>query len=153
MAAASEPARAADPPATRVRVTTAKTLDRQSVVLAVFDLHTTADSEDKGFEELRRHAAELGADAVIGAEFEHGEAGGPSHLSGMAVRYSDPLPPYDVIGPIDVSTPGDASDKGMAELLRRAHQLGADDVLGVNFEHGEGTEPSHLRGTAVRFRR
>src|SRR5262245_44292989 len=68
MAAASEPARAADPPPTRVRVTTAKALDRECVLLAVFDLHTAADSEDKGFEELRRHAAELGADAVIGAE-------------------------------------------------------------------------------------
>ena len=28
-------------------------------------------------------------DAVIGAEFEHGEGNEPSHLSGMAVRFLD----------------------------------------------------------------
>jgi hypothetical protein len=29
----------------------------------------------------------MGADAVIGAEFEHGEGNEPSHLSGMVVRF------------------------------------------------------------------
>lgn len=139
--------------ASGVFVTTAKALDRYCDVLAVFDFHTSADSEDKGFAELRRRAAALGADAVIGAEFEHGEGSEPSHLSGMAVRYSPPPPSYDVIGPIEVDTPGDSSDKGFSELLRRAKSLGADRVVDVSFEHGEGSVQSKLSGTAVRYRR
>ena len=58
-------------------------------LIAVFDLHSRADSEDKGFDELRARAAQIGADAVIGAEFEHGDGDEPSHLSGMAVRFLD----------------------------------------------------------------
>jgi len=57
---------------------------RRSVVVGV---HTAADDPDKGFDVLRVVAAHMGADAVIGAEFEHGEGSEPSHLSGMAVRY------------------------------------------------------------------
>ena len=60
---------------------------RRTVVVGVIDVHTAADSPDKGFDVLRVVAAQLGADAVIGAEFEHGEGNEPSHLSGMAVRY------------------------------------------------------------------
>jgi hypothetical protein len=71
----------------RILITPDKHLDRPTEVLGVFDFHTAATSEDKGFAELRRKAAALGADAVIGAEFEHGEGNEPSHLSGMAVRY------------------------------------------------------------------
>jgi hypothetical protein len=66
-----------------------KHVDRPTEVLGVFDFHTAETSEDKGFDELRRKAAAMGADAVIGAEFEHGDDGGPSHLSGMAVRFLD----------------------------------------------------------------
>ena len=66
-----------------------KRVDRPTEVLGVFDFHTAATSQDKGFEELKVRAAALGADAVIGAEFEHGDDGGPSHLSGMAVRFLD----------------------------------------------------------------
>lgn len=66
-----------------------KHVDRPTEVLAVFDFHSAANSEDKGFDELRVRAQALGADAVIGAEFEHGDDGGPSHLSGMAVRFLD----------------------------------------------------------------
>jgi hypothetical protein len=66
-----------------------KRVDRPTELLAVFDFHSAATSEDKGFDELRMHAAAIGADAVIGAEFEHGDDGGPSHLSGMAVRFLD----------------------------------------------------------------
>ena len=60
---------------------------RRTMVVGVIDVHTAAEDPDKGFDVLRVVAAQLGADAVIGAEFEHGEGSEPSHLSGMAVRY------------------------------------------------------------------
>lgn len=66
-----------------------KRVDRPTEVVGVLDFHSDAQSEDKGFEELRQRAAALGADAVLGAEFEHGVDGEPSHLSGMAVRFLD----------------------------------------------------------------
>jgi hypothetical protein len=77
------------PDVARVQILTTKHPTRSAEVLAVFDFHTDADSEDKGFDQLRLAAARVGADAVIGAEFEHGEDGGKSHLSGMAVRFLD----------------------------------------------------------------
>lgn len=70
----------------RVIVTHDREIGYPSEVVGVLDFHSQASSEDKGFAELRARAAALGADAVIGAEFEHGEDGGLSHLSGMAVR-------------------------------------------------------------------
>jgi hypothetical protein len=82
---------APSPPAAwhAVQVLVDKRIDRPTEVIGVFDFHTPATSEDKGFDELRERAAAMGADAVIGAEFEHGDDGGPSHLSGMAVRFLD----------------------------------------------------------------
>jgi hypothetical protein len=77
------------PRARSVQVLVDKRIPRPTEVIAVFDFHSRADSEDKGFDELRARAAEIGADAVIGAEFEHGEGEEPSHLSGMAVRFLD----------------------------------------------------------------
>lgn len=77
------------PGAHAVQVFVDKRIPRPTEVLAVFDFHSDADSEDKGFDELRARAAQIGADAVIGAEFEHGEGSEPSHLSGMAVRFLD----------------------------------------------------------------
>ena len=70
-------------------VITDKHLPRPTELIAVLDFHSDATSEDKGFDELRARAAAMGADAVIGAEFEHGEGQEPSHLSGMVVRYLD----------------------------------------------------------------
>jgi len=77
----------AGPGAQNVLVLIDKKIDRSTEVVGVLDFHTAATSEDKGFDELRAHAAALGADAVIGAEFEHGDDGEPSHLSGIAVRF------------------------------------------------------------------
>ena len=77
------------PEIARVQILADKHPNRPAEVLGVFDFHTDADSEDKGFDQLRLAAARLGADAVIGAEFEHGDNGGKSHLSGMAVRFLD----------------------------------------------------------------
>lgn len=73
--------------AARVLITADKHIARPTEVVGVLDFHSRAESEDKGFDELRARAAALGADAVIGAEFEHGEGREPSHLSGMAVRF------------------------------------------------------------------
>ena len=70
----------------RVRVYTTKDIGGENEVVGVLDFHTDADSQDKGFALLKARAAALGADAVIGAEFEHGEGGGVSHLSGIAVK-------------------------------------------------------------------
>jgi hypothetical protein len=83
------PVPAMTPRAHTVQVLVDKRVPRPTEVIAVFDLHSRAESEDKGFDELRARAAAIGADAVIGAEFEHGEANEPSHLSGMAVRFLD----------------------------------------------------------------
>ncbi len=77
------------PRARAVQVFVDKHIPRPTEVLAVFDFHTGATSEDKGFDQLRARAAAIGADAVIGAEFEHGDGNEPSHLSGMAVRFVD----------------------------------------------------------------
>ena len=73
----------------RVQILIDKHPNRPAELIAVFDFHTDATSEDKGFDQLRLAAARVGADAVIGAEFEHGDDGGKSHLSGMAVRFLD----------------------------------------------------------------
>jgi uncharacterized protein YbjQ (UPF0145 family) len=128
--------------------------DQRAEVVGVLDFHSAAESEDKGFEELRAHAAALGADAVIDAEFEHGEGGEPSHLSGMAVRFiTYDLPPYDVLGDIDIETPEDAEDKGFDAMRRKAAEMGADRIVEVRFEHGGEGGSSHLHGKAVRYRR
>lgn len=72
-----------------VQVLVDKRVDRPTEVVGVLDFHSSAADENKGFDELRAHAAAMGADAVLGAEFEHGEGAEPSHLSGMAVRFLD----------------------------------------------------------------
>lgn len=137
-----------------ILVTPESVLDRDILLVEVLDFHTSAESEDKGFEALRMRAAQLGADAVIGAEFEHGEEGELSHLSGMAVKYFTPDDsPYDVLGDIDVVTPEDAEDKGMEELQARAARMGADEIRNIHFSHGEEGGESHLTGVAVKHRR
>ena len=149
------PAHPAAPPAPhrRVLVTIDKTIGHACEIMVVFDIHTHADSQDKGFEELRAKAEALGADAVIGAEFEHGDGNEPSHLSGMAVRYIEAPPDYEPIGQIDIPSDEDATDKGLDTMRARAAALGADEVVNVQFEHGEEGKLGHLTGLAVRFRR
>lgn len=122
-------------------------------ILEIVDLHTDAASEDKGFDELRRLAARRGGDAVLGAEFEHGEGDERSHLSGIIVRYGDPIPPHVVLGEIDVPSDPDDQAKGLSELTARGHRMGGDQVIGVTFEHGEGGAKGHLRGRVIRYTR
>ncbi len=69
-----------------VRVLTGRDPGRPCEVVGVLDFHTNAESADKGFDQLRAKAESMGADTVIGAEFEHGHDDELSHLSGMAVR-------------------------------------------------------------------
>jgi uncharacterized protein YbjQ (UPF0145 family) len=53
-------------------------------------------SHDRALDVLRRRAVAMGADAVVGVEFHHGEGEGqPTHLSGLAVRFL-PSVPYRV---------------------------------------------------------
>ena len=122
-------------------------------ILEILDLHTNAASEDKGFEELRARAVAKGGDAVIGAEFEHGEGNGPSHLSGMIVRYGEAVPPHVDVGELDIPSDPDDQEKGLAELSARGHALGGDQVIGVTFEHGENGARGHLRGRVIRYTR
>ena len=139
--------------AAKIPVSIDRSIGRDCEIIAVFDIHTHADSQDKGFDELRARAAELGADAVIGAEFEHGDGDEPSHLSGLAVRYTRPRPESYSIGQIDVPSNEDDTDKGLDKMRALAQQMGADQVVNVQFEHGEDGKLGHLTGTAVKYRR
>lgn len=68
-------------------------LDRPAEVVGVVDAHLKVGDQDAALAALRKRAAEMGADAVVGVEFHHGEAAGePIHLSGLAVRFLDALP-------------------------------------------------------------
>ncbi len=148
------PATTVQSPATgRMQVTTSQTCPpgRDCDIVEVLDLHTSAASEDKGFDELRARAAAEGGDAVIGAEFEHGDNGGPSHLSGMIVRYGQPIRPHVEVGVLDIPSEETAQDKGLATLSAKGQEMGGDQVINVTFEHGEDGALGHLRGKVIRF--
>ena len=79
--------------ARRVLLLQGRTLDRRSEVVGVVDAHEPSGREDVAFQRLQQNAAALGADAVVGIDFHHGEgAGEPLHLSGLAVRFLDRTP-------------------------------------------------------------
>lgn len=68
-------------------------LERPAEVVGVVDAHLKVGDQDAALAALRRRAADMGADAVVGVEFHHGEgAGEPIHLSGLAVRFLKTLP-------------------------------------------------------------
>lgn len=68
-------------------------LDRPTEVVGVIDAHLPVGDQDAAMASLRKRAAEMGADAVVGVEFHHGEAPGePTHLSGLAVRFLQAVP-------------------------------------------------------------
>jgi hypothetical protein len=91
--AEAQPARG-DP--SHVLVLESTHLDRPAEVVGVVDMHVPMGSHDSSLALLRRRAAEMGADAVVGVEFHHGEGEGqPTHLSGLAVRFL-PAVPYPV---------------------------------------------------------
>ena len=68
-------------------------LDRPTEVVGVIDAHLPVGDQDAAMAALRKKAAAMGADAVVGVEFHHGEAAGePTHLSGLAVRFLRAVP-------------------------------------------------------------
>lgn len=70
-----------------------KHLDRPAQVVGVVDAHEAMGNQDAALWTLKKKAAALGADAVVGVEFNHGEgAGEPTHLSGLAVRFLRAVP-------------------------------------------------------------
>jgi hypothetical protein len=72
----------------RIPILQAHHMDRPTEVIAILDVHSAMGQENQALEELRARAQACGADAVVGAEFHHGEgAGEPTHLSGVAVRF------------------------------------------------------------------
>jgi uncharacterized protein YbjQ (UPF0145 family) len=127
----------------------------ESEVLGLVDVHEGARTEEQALDILRRKAAGVGAEKVIGVEFHHGEAGEePTHLSGVAVRCRDLLKgrQYEVMGKIDVAGRMGHEGDALAELKSRAFTMHADLIIGVEFEHGEGEgRPTHVSGTAIRF--
>lgn len=76
-----------DPRADRVVILQGTDLPQMAEVVGVIDMHEPSGDEATALRLLRERAAQMGADAVIGVEFHHGEEGGPTHLSGMAVRF------------------------------------------------------------------
>lgn len=79
--------------ARRVLLLQGRRLERPAEVVGVVDAHEPSGREDIAFQRLQERAAALGADAVVGIDFHHGEgAGEPLHLSGLAVRFLDHAP-------------------------------------------------------------
>ena len=80
-------------------------------------------------------------------------APGPSALdSRVLILQSNHLDrPAEVVGIVDVHEEMGHHDAALDELRRKAEAMGADAVVGVEFHHSEGGEPTHLSGLAVRF--
>jgi uncharacterized protein YbjQ (UPF0145 family) len=142
--------------AQKVKVIQNEHADCPTELVGLVDVHEPVESVDRALEVLRRKAAKMGAEEVVGVEFHHGEPGEePTHLSGMAVRCKDLLQgrQYDVIGRIEVQGKMGKEDEADKELLQRASAMHADLVIDIGFEHGEGgSEPTKVWGTAIRFK-
>jgi uncharacterized protein YbjQ (UPF0145 family) len=142
--------------AQKVKVIQNEHADCPTELVGLVDIHEPVESVDRALEVLRRKAAKMGAEEVVGVEFHHGEPGEePTHLSGMAVRCKDLLQgrQYDVIGRIEVQGKMGKEDEADKELLQRASAMHADLVIDIGFEHGEGgSEPTKVWGTAIRFK-
>jgi uncharacterized protein YbjQ (UPF0145 family) len=143
--------------AASVRVIQNDSLGCEAEALGPIDVHKKMESTQQALDALKLRAAALGADAIIGVDFEHGEGGdAPTHLSGMAVRCRDLLRgrSYDVIGKVEVRGAMGKEEDAFSELKAKARAMRADLVLDVKFEHGEGGEgePTVLTGTAIRLR-
>lgn len=149
-------------PAVIAKAASVKILNNESLgcateVLGPVDVHKKMQNTQKALDELKLRGAALGAEAVVGVDFEHGEGGpAPTHLSGMAVRCRDLLKGrnYDVIGQISIKGAMGKEEEAFAELKARATAMKADLILDVKFEHGEGGEGAGtmIKGTAIRFR-
>lgn len=79
--------------AARVLVTASRKVDRPTEVVGVVDAHEPSGNEAAALASLRERAASMGADAVLGVEFHHGDENHERiHLSGLAVRYLETSP-------------------------------------------------------------
>jgi uncharacterized protein YbjQ (UPF0145 family) len=140
----------------RVRVIQNDTTDCSTELIGLVDIHEPVDTVDKALTILKRKAAKMGAEAVLGVEFHHGDPDHePTHLSGMAVRCKDLLQgrKYDVLGKVEVTGKMGHEDEADKELLRRAGAMRADLVIDIGFEHGEGgNQPTKVWGTAIKFK-
>jgi uncharacterized protein YbjQ (UPF0145 family) len=125
-------------------------------VLGTVDVHEHMGTEEQALGVLRGRAAALGAEAVVGVEFHHGEGHAEAvHLSGMAVRCKDLVQgrAYDVIGTIDVPGSMGHEDDAFDRLRIKARDMHADLIIDTHFQHGEGEgQPTHVTGKAIRFR-
>lgn len=129
-------------------------IGRPTEVLGTVDVHTSGEAEETALAQLRMRGAALGADAVVGVEFHHG-ATGPTHLSGMAVRYRDLLDgrTFDVIGHLDVRTPMGHDHHALEALRSQARALHADLIVNIRYVHGDDEHgPTELLGDAIRYR-
>ncbi len=138
-----------------VRVMSRNDLGCRPEVLGLVDVHEEMESTEQALGELRMRAAELGAEAVIGVDFEHGEGHEATHLSGMAVRCRDLIRgrTYDVIADVEVPGTMGEEEEAFVRLKERGRELRADLLVDVAFDHGEaGRGPTKLRAKAVRFR-
>lgn len=121
-------------------------------VLGIVDVHEPVHDTAEALDLLKRRAALLGAEAVTGVEFEHGEGGSEkTHLSGTAVRCRDLLRgrKYDVLATIEATAEMGHEEDAIPMLNKQAREKGANLILNVHFEHGEG-DRTKVSGTAVR---
>ncbi len=137
------------------RVVLLQSLAGQHVeVVGAVDVHEPPGYESQGLADLKARAAQLGAQGLTSVE-THPPAPGENvtHFSGLAIRFNDLLRgrPYTVIGEVDVDASMLHEDEAYAELRRRARELHADLLLGVRFDHGDGTGPVHLKAQAIRI--
>lgn len=141
--------------AARVDVRANTDLGCRTEVLGLVDVHEDVETTEEALLELKRRAAELGAEVVVGVDFGHGDGSEKTHLSGMAVRCRDLVRgrAYDVLGTIEVAGEMGREEDAFARLKERAREMKADLVIDVAFDHGEaGHGPTKLRGRAIRFR-
>jgi uncharacterized protein YbjQ (UPF0145 family) len=142
--------------AEKVQVLETASLNCKSEALGPVDVHEKMENTQQALHVLKLRAAALGADAVTGVEFEHGEGGhAPTHLAGMAVRCRDLLHgrKYDVIGQVKVQGKMGKEEEAFDELRKKASGMNANMVLDISFEHGEADgEGPTVTGTAVHVR-
>jgi uncharacterized protein YbjQ (UPF0145 family) len=143
--------------AARVQIIESESTGHEMEALGVVDAHEKPGHHEEALQELREGGAALGADAVVGVEFHHGEGHEDvSHLSGMAVRYRHLRrdEPYDVVADLDVALDMDDQDRAIRELQHQAAAYSPDLIIDIHYEHGEGGagEKIHVRGKAIRYR-
>ena len=140
----------------KVRVLSQASLECATEALGLVDVHESVANAEQALDVLKLRAAKLGAEAVVGVDFLHGDGREATHLSGMAVRCRDLIGgrSYDVVGDLNISGEMGKEHEALQLLKARARELGADLIVGVTYEHGdEGRGRSRIHGQAIRFRR